>query len=545
MAFSEPFTFIEATKDVTKEGFDNYVDILSAKVADVDLQFNSRLRAQYPEMIVTTVPGGNIDLILFADLGHAQYEIDIEHDSVSRWRGFVPPDVRDGGEGYLGEIISYAKYKYTFGAEYFILYRVKFGYSLLQYILKEPRGHGENPNTHSSETDKLIKAAGDVLYKQKPGIYVYDRYWSKDHALYEEVQNSTWDKVILDENMKKSLVEVSGKFFDSKDVYDGLGVPWKRGLLFHGPPGNGKTISIKALMRTLSLRDSPIPTLYVKSAPNTYYIRSVFSFARRMSPCMLVLEDIETIVTSSTRSYFFNEVDGLENNDGILMVASTNFLERLDPGLSKRPSRFDRKYLFPLPNLHERELYAEYWREKLKKSKVVYPKKLCAPMAKITDGFSFAYMQEAYVASLLDIARQGDDATEVECLGSDGLTDNEEDDFDEYLLWRVFKEQVKILRDDMDSSREAPERDPLSLPYVSHGAATPGYVTPSEDSPPTLPAAYNGGRAPEDPLSERNDGLKKERRAQQFLHNWEKYPEPNPAAMEYRMLNYDLTWMKH
>lgn len=39
---------------------------------------------------------------------------------------------------------------------------------------------------------------------------------------------------------------------------------------------------------------------------------------------MLVLEDIDTIVTSSTRSYFFNEVDGLENNDGILMIATTN-----------------------------------------------------------------------------------------------------------------------------------------------------------------------------------------------------------------------------
>jgi AAA+ superfamily predicted ATPase len=46
--------------------------------------------------------------------------------------------------------------------------------------------------------------------------------------------------------------------------------------------------------------------------------------ARSMTPCMLVLEDIDTIVTNSTRSYFFNEVDGLENNDGILMIATTN-----------------------------------------------------------------------------------------------------------------------------------------------------------------------------------------------------------------------------
>ena len=107
---------------------------------------------------------------------------------------------------------------------------------------------------------------------------------------------------------------------------------------------------LAALMHTLLRQSPPIATLYVKSAPSTYHIRGVFSFARRMSPCLLVFEDIDTIVTKNTRSYFFNECDGLENNDGILMVASTNHLDQLDAGLSKRPSRFDRKYLFPLPS---------------------------------------------------------------------------------------------------------------------------------------------------------------------------------------------------
>ena len=99
-----------------------------------------------------------------------------------------------------------------------------------------------------------------------------------------------------------------------------------------------------ALMRTLYHRDSPVVTLYVKSAPQSYHIRAVFQMARAMTPCLLVLEDIDTIVTPVTRSYFFNEVDGLENNDGsftfltstlvmahsdepllgILMIATTN-----------------------------------------------------------------------------------------------------------------------------------------------------------------------------------------------------------------------------
>ena len=82
-------------------------------------------------------------------------------------------------------------------------------------------------------------------------------------------------------------------------------------------------------MHTLYQRKNPIPALYVKSAQYTWDIRSIFQMARMLSPCLLVLEDIDTIVTSSTRSYFFNEVDGLEHNDGILMVASTNHCECL------------------------------------------------------------------------------------------------------------------------------------------------------------------------------------------------------------------------
>ena len=73
-----------------------------------------------------------------------------------------------------------------------------------------------------------------------------------------------------------------------------------------------------------SERKESIPTLYVKAAPRTFDIRSIFTFARAMSPCMLILEDIDTIVTPGSRSYFFNEVDGLENNDGRLISSGQN-----------------------------------------------------------------------------------------------------------------------------------------------------------------------------------------------------------------------------
>ena len=180
-----------------------------------------------------------------------------------------------------------------------------------------------------------------------------------------------------------------------------------------------------------------------------------------MAPCFLVFEDLDSIVTDSVRSYFLNEVDGIKSNDGILMLGSTNHLDQLDPGLAKRPSRFDRKYYFPNPDLHERELYSEYWRTKLSDNKdIEFPARLNHAIALITEDFSFAYIQEAFVASLLAIAGEDDDQDGRFFMGSSyeqglpelitGLSVFEGDEgLEKYVLWRQMKKQVKILRDEM------------------------------------------------------------------------------------------------
>ena len=226
-----------------------------------------------------------------------------------------------------------------------------------------------------------------------------------------------------------------------------------------------------------------IPSLYVKSAPGTYDIRAIFTQARAMAPCLLIFEDIDTIVTPASRSYFFNEVDGLENNDGLFMVASTNHLDQLDPGLSSRPSRFDRKYLFPLPSESERVMYCEYWREKLKtKPSIKFPKKLCNAIAGITAEFSFAYLKEAFVATLLVIAGNRSE----DSIRGGGGDDDDDNDLDGLELWHEMKKQVKLLREDMGthadvarvasmgyktepdmSWKEADESDQSSAPFAA------------------------------------------------------------------------------
>jgi len=138
-------------------------------------------------------------------------------------------------------------------------------------------------------------------------------------------------------------------------------------------------------MRSLTSRSKPIPTLYVKSLGKSCDqddIRSIFEKARETTPYLLVFEDIDSLISNDVKSFFLNEIDGLEGNDGIMIIGSTNYyicarrcasnwlarltcippVDRLDAGISKRPSRFDRKYHFALPATPERIQYCDYWR---------------------------------------------------------------------------------------------------------------------------------------------------------------------------------------
>jgi len=187
--------------------------------------------------------------------------------------------------------------------------------------------HDVDAQVHSVPADRLLTACGKWSTELHKEIYVFDGgRWIKNHQLWAAVQSSSWDDVILDPSMKRNLINDVHGFFNSRQTYEEYAVPWKRGIILHGVPGCGKTISIKALMNSLQAKN--VASLYVKSLKacqgQQYSVRSIFSQARVMAPCLLIFEDLDSLIVDEVRSYFLNEVDGLENNDGILMIGSTS-----------------------------------------------------------------------------------------------------------------------------------------------------------------------------------------------------------------------------
>lgn len=224
--------------------------------------------------------------------------------------------------------------------------------------------------------------------------------WQKDRELYESIQGTTFDNLILAGELKQEIQSDVRAFFEARGVYEKYGVPWKRGVLFIGPPGNGKTHAVKALVN-----DVRQPCLYVRSfkshhATDHDNIRAVFKRARKATPCVLVFEDLDSLIDSGNRSYFLNELDGFAANTGIITLATTNHPERLDPAILERPSRFDRKYHFELPDWDERAAYLRLWNSLLQ-DELHLPETGIPELVDLTKGFSFAYLKELMLSSMI------------------------------------------------------------------------------------------------------------------------------------------------
>jgi len=306
--------------------------------------------------------------------------------------------------GLIMEQVTYGTFSVAWDKYDFTLIILKFPLTALMYATYSYLVHDGPPEP----AHRLLLEAGLWSQELHNEIWVFNQgFWRKDAELWYEIQKANWEDIIMKPEYKEEVKKDVYGFFDSEAIYKELGIAWKRGMIMWGPPGNGKTITIKAIMKECN--DKGFAPLYVKSFQSYKgeegAMQDVFDKARQMSPCVVIFEDLDALITERNRSFFLNQLDGLSNNDGLLCIGTTNHLERLDPGLSERPSRFDRKFLFDNPDWEERKLYGKYWQHKLATNKKIsFPDSLLEDIASRTADFSFAYLKEAFVSSLVLLA---------------------------------------------------------------------------------------------------------------------------------------------
>ena len=194
------------------------------------------LRGRYPEWTVTVTPSG-AGLLPFARAGQAKAELDTQTDSFSAWRIHSPAaDRSSGDEGKMTDRVLFGRYDYQWNDHIFIVYTATFeqGFGTVEnnYVLHR-RDH-PLVGGRCEITDDLIATASQWSANVHDEVLVFDQeMWTKNKGLWDSVQSASWDDVIMDDGTKDSLIKDVEGFFDSRDDYRELTVPWKRGIIFH------------------------------------------------------------------------------------------------------------------------------------------------------------------------------------------------------------------------------------------------------------------------------------------------------------------------
>jgi len=149
-----------------------------------------------------------------------------------------------------------------------------------------------------------------------------------------------------------SMVEEVKQWIASEDWYKDRGIPWRRGWGLFGSPGTGKTSLVRAVGEDFDL---PIYTFHLSTLFNNE-LQEAWQKMLNSVPCIALIEDIDSVfdgrVNNTSQLTFdclLNCIDGVERTDGVLLVVTTNCLDKLDPALgrpennkSTRPGRVDR-----------------------------------------------------------------------------------------------------------------------------------------------------------------------------------------------------------
>jgi energy-coupling factor transporter ATP-binding protein EcfA2 len=169
---------------------------------------------------------------------------------------------------------------------------------------------------------------------------------------FRKVQPMRAEDLELPPNVKELIDNSIVAFHENRDALSSLGVELKRGVLFHSPPGTGKTSICRYLAGAL-----PNFTVCFVSGRRLLYPRELCRMARYLQPAMLVFEDIDLIAQERDHNglatilgELMNQIDECEPDEQVLFIMNTNSLERLENAVRNRPGRVDQIVDVPLPD---------------------------------------------------------------------------------------------------------------------------------------------------------------------------------------------------
>ena len=212
---------------------------------------------------------------------------------------------------------------------------------------------------------KLMEKAGGG-----PGSMMFGGVGKSNAKVYvQSTHGIRFADVAGEDEAKENLQEIVDYLHDP-GKYESIGASMPKGILLVGPPGTGKTMLAKAVagesnVPFFSISGSEFVEMFVGMGASK--VRDLFRQAKEKAPCIVFIDEIDAIgqkrnsgnlggndEREQTLNQLLTEMDGFEGNTGVIILATTNRPDSLDPALT-RPGRFDRRVPVELPDLKGRE----------------------------------------------------------------------------------------------------------------------------------------------------------------------------------------------
>ena len=238
---------------------------------------------------------------------------------------------------------------------------------------------------------------------------------SKAKMLTEDKNHVTFEDVAGVDEAKEEVGELV-EFLRDPSRFHKLGGRIPRGVLMTGSPGTGKTLLAKAIageakVPFFTISGSDFVEMFVGVGASR--VRDMFEQAKKNAPCIIFIDEIDAVGRSrgagigggndereQTLNQLLVEMDGFEENEGVIVIAATNRPDVLDPALL-RPGRFDRQVNVPLPDIRGREAILNVHMRKVPVAEDVDAREI----ARGTPGFSGAQIANLVNEAALLTAR--------------------------------------------------------------------------------------------------------------------------------------------
>jgi len=294
----------------------------------------------------------------------------------------------------------------------------------LQSILKRPAAPGkktlresskqevtENNEDGSSRTlvqwtsanGKLYIPAEKSIRNLQPGLYEIK---SSPHiaVFFQQVEVSTIGLVRFPDSNSSKIIQEIETFWEREALFAKYGVTFKRGILLWGPPGGGKTCTIKMAITDLIKRNGVV--VKFNNPGLTLSGLRIIREIQPTTPVIVLMEDLDAIIESYNESEVVNILDGVDSLNKIIFIATTNYPEKLGERIVNRPSRFDRKIKIGMPSEVARTVFLKKLFE-LEEKKPNINK-----WVEDTDGMSIAHIKELFI-SVVILGSKYDEAIEL------------------------------------------------------------------------------------------------------------------------------------